>query len=166
MIDGPELLTRQHSPEHFDCGKPSLTEWLRRYALMNQGTGMTQTYVIHREYRVIGYYSVCPGSIARESAIPRMLRGIAGHRAIPIVLIARLAVDRNEHGSGLGAALLKDAFQRAVNAAEAIAGRAIVVHAIDDEAIRFYERFDFTSSPNDDGTLMILMKEVRVMLGP
>ena len=131
---------------------------------MNQGAGMTQTYVIHRENRVIGYYSLCPGSIARETAIPRMLRGIAGHREIPIILIARLAVDLSEHGTGLGAALLKDAFLRAANAANAIAGRAIVVHAIDDEAVRFYEHFDFTRSPNDDRTLMILMKDVRAML--
>lgn len=131
---------------------------------MNQGAGMTQTYVIHRDNRVIGYYSLCPGSIARETAIPRMLRGIAGHREIPIILIARLAVDLSEHGTGLGAALLKDAFLRGANAANAIAGHAIVVHAIDDEAVRFYEHFDFTRSPNDDRILMILMKDVRAML--
>ena len=126
---------------------------------------MTQTYVIHIDDRVIGYYSLCPGSIERESAVPRILKGIAGHAEIPIILLARLAIDVNEHGQGLGAALLKDAFQRAINAAVAIAGRAIVVHAIDEEAVRFYERFDFTPSPNDDRTLMILMKDVRAMLG-
>lgn len=126
---------------------------------------MTQTYVIHVDNRVIGYYSLCPGSIGRESAIPRMLRGIAGHTDIPVVLLARLAVDSNEHGKGLGPALLKDAFQRAVNAAVAIAGRAIVVHAIDDDAVRFYEHFNFSPSPHDGRTLMILMKDVKAMLG-
>lgn len=126
---------------------------------------MTQTYVIHIDNRIIGYYSLCPGSIERESVIPRILRGIAGYAEIPIILLARLAIDVNEHGKGLGASLLKDAFQRAINAAVAIAGRAIVVHAIDDDAVRFYEHFDFAPSPNDDRALMILMKDVRAMLG-
>lgn len=165
LIVGPEPLAKQHSVDLFDCGKPALTEWLRRYARMNQAAGMTQTYVIHTDNRVIGYYSLCPGSIERESVIPRILRGIGRHPEIPIVLLARLAIDRNEHGKGLGAALLKDAFRRAVNAAAAISGRAIVVHAIDDEAVRFYQRFDFEPSPNDDRTLMILMKDVRATLG-
>jgi GNAT superfamily N-acetyltransferase len=132
---------------------------------MNQGAGMTQTYVIHIDNRVIGYYSLCPGSIERKSAVPRIRKGIAGHAEIPIILLARLAVDSENQGKGLGPALLKDAFQRAVNAAVAIAGRAIVVHAIDDDAVRFYEHFDFSPSPNDDRTLMILMKDVKAMLG-
>ncbi|MDZ7643999.1 MAG: GNAT family N-acetyltransferase [Woeseiaceae bacterium] len=165
MIVGPEPLARHHSLDQFDCGKPALTDWLRRYARMNQGAGMTQTYVVHLDNRVIGYYSLCPGSIERQSAIPRILKGIAGHANIPIILLARLAIDVSEHGKGLGAALLKDAFQRAINAAAAIAGRAIIVHAIDDDAVRFYEHFDFAPSPNDDRTLMILMKDVRAMLG-
>ena len=164
MIIGPELLARHHSLDQFDCGKPALTDWLRRYARMNQSAGMTQTYVIHIDNRVIGYSSLCPGSIERKSVIPRILKGIAGHADIPIILLARLAIDSNEHGKGLGAALLKDAFQRAINAAVAIAGRTIVVHAIDDEAVRFYERFDFQPSPNDDHTLMTLMKDVRATL--
>lgn len=126
---------------------------------------MTQTYVVHIDNRVIGYYSLCPGSIERESVIPRILKGIAGHPDIPIIVLARLAIDVNEHGKGLGAALLKDAFQRAINASVAIAGRAIVVHAIDEDAVRFYEHFDFVPSPNNDRTLMILMKDVRAMLG-
>jgi predicted N-acetyltransferase YhbS len=87
------------------------------------------------------------------------------HAEIPIILLARLGVDSKEHGKGLGPALLKDAFQRAINAAVAIAGRAIVVHVIDDHAVRFYEHFDFSPSPNDDRTPMILMKDVRAMLG-
>lgn len=165
MIVGPEPLARHHSLDQFDCGKPALTDWLRRYARMNQGAGMTQTYVVHVDNRVIGYYSLCPGSIERKSAIPRILKGIAGHSDIPIILLARLAIDINEHGKGLGAAMLKDAFQRAINAAVAIAGRAIIVHAMDEDAVRFYEHFDFAPSPNDDRTLMILMKDVRAMLG-
>lgn len=164
MIVGPEPLARHHVLDQFDCGKPALTDWLRRYARMNPGGRMTQTYVIHVDNRVIGYYSLCPGSIQRESAIPRILQGITGHADIPIILLARLAIDVGEHGKGLGAALLKDAFHRAINAAVAIAGRAIVVHAIDDDAVRFYEQFDFEPSPNDDRTLMILMKDVRAML--
>ena len=132
---------------------------------MNQSAGMTRTYVIHVNNRVLGYDSLSPGSIERESVIPRILKGIAGHADIPIILLARLAIDVNERGKGLGAALLKDAFQRAVNAAVAIAGRAIIVHAIDDDAVHFYEHFNFSPSPNDDRTLMILMKDVRAMLG-
>jgi len=77
LIVGPEPLARHHVLDQFDCGKPALTDWLRRYARMNQGAGMTQTYVIHVDNRVIGYYSLCPGSIQRESAIPRILKGIS-----------------------------------------------------------------------------------------
>ncbi|MDZ7768562.1 MAG: hypothetical protein U5K38_05590 [Woeseiaceae bacterium] len=97
--------------DEFDCGKPALTEWLRRYARMNQGAGMSQTYVIHVDNRVIGY---CTPSVLedpeRASAIPRILKGIAGHAAIPIILLARLAVDSSAHGKRLGPALLKDDF--------------------------------------------------------
>ena len=163
MITGPELLAREHALDSFDCGKPALTLWLRQFARMNSGAGMTQTYVVHVDHRVIGYYSLCPGSIQRKSAIPRILKGIGKHEDIPVILLARLAVDRRHHGSGLGAALLKDALLRSISAADAIAGRAIVVHAIDDEAVSIYRRFDFEPSPNEDGTLMVLMKDLRGM---
>ena len=165
MIVGPELLTQEHSLESFDCGKPSLTDWLKRYAITNQAADAARTYVIHRDMRVIGYYSICPSSISRQIALPRIFKGLARYDEIPAILIARLALDETEHGQDLGAAILKYALLQAIEAADAIGGRAILVHAIDDDARRFYEHFEFELSPSADRTLMLLMKDARAIPG-
>lgn len=163
MISGPELLSQQHKLDLFDCGKPSLTDWLIKYGVMNQASDATRTYVIHRDMQVIGYYSLCPASIGREMALPRFLKGLARHDQVPAILIARLAVDITEQGTGLGAALLKYAILQAIEGADAIGGRAILVHAIDDAAEAFYQRFDFEPSPVAERTLMLLMKDARAI---
>lgn len=161
MITGPELLTREHSLTEFDCGKQSLTDWLQRFALQSQAGDSARTYVLHRDMRVIGYYSICPASISREATLTRILTGLGRYDSVPAILIARLALDRKEHGQKLGAALLKYALLQAIEGANAIGGRAILVHALDDEAQSFYEYFGFESSPVADRTLMLLMKDAR-----
>lgn len=159
-----ELLTSNHDVAEFDCGKhPSLTLWLKRFAHMNQASGDSRTYVVHRELTVIGYYSLAPGSISRREATIRASK--SAPEPIPIVLLARLAVDKREQGQGLGSALLKDALQRAYAGAEIIGGRAILVHAIDAEAAAFYRKYGFESCPGLDLHLMLLMKDVRASLG-
>jgi GNAT superfamily N-acetyltransferase len=164
LITGPELLTREHILTDFDCGKQSLTDWLQRYALQNQAGDSARTYVLHKDMRVIGYYSICPSSISRDASLIRVIRGLGRHDKVPAILIARLALDRNEHGQQLGAALLKYALLQAIEGADAIGGRVILVHALDDEAQSFYEHFGFESSPVADRTLMLLMKDARASM--
>lgn len=156
-----EPLSRTHDLAHFDCGThESLNLWLRKYALQNQANDSARTYVVHRANIVVGYYSIAAGSIARESATPRSAQGLAQH-PVPIALLGRLAVHREEQGLGLGRALLKDALIRLERAADILGIRAVLVHAIDREAKAFYEKLDFESCPGDELHLMLLMKDLR-----
>lgn len=159
-----ELLGADHDLTHFDCGKhSSLNDWLKRLARMNQASGDTRTYVVHRKYEVVGYYSLAPGSILKREATARASKAVP--EPIPIVLLARLAVHREEQGRGLGPALLKDALHRAYAGAEIIGGRAILVHAIDADAAAFYRHYGFERCPGLDLHLMLLMKDLRLNLG-
>ena len=159
-----ELLRSDHNLDEFDCGKhASLTRWLKRLARMNQASGDTRTYVVHLELAVVGYYSLAPGSISRKEAIPRASK--SAPEPIPIVLLARLAVDKREQGQGIGPALLKDALKRAYAGAEIIGGRAVLVHAIDTDAAAFYRKYGFETCPGLKLHLMMLMKDLRVTFG-
>jgi GNAT superfamily N-acetyltransferase len=163
-LSGVELLGSDHRLDEFDCGKhASLTRWLKRLARMNQASGDSRTYVVHRELAVVGYYSLAPGSISRNEAIPRASKSAPD--PIPIVLLARLAVDKREQGQGIGPALLKDALKRAYAGAEIIGGRAILVHAMDTDAAAFYRKYGFESCPGLELHLMMLMKDLRVTFG-
>jgi GNAT superfamily N-acetyltransferase len=112
------------------------------------------------EQTVIGYYSLAVGSVEYEQASERVMKGLA-HHAIPIMLLARLAVDSHWQSKGFGAALLKDAMLRTLHAADIAGIRAFVVHAKDDVAKGFYEHFDFLPSPSDPLHLFLLLKDVR-----
>jgi GNAT superfamily N-acetyltransferase len=158
-----EKLAKSHDVSSFDCGKPSLNDWLRRFALTNQQIDSARTYVVHRAGKVVGYYSLSAGSARKEDSPARIAKGLANH-PIGVILLALLAVDRNEHGAGLGRALLIDALTRALTAANAVGARAILVHAIDDEAAAFYKKFGFEPSPLDPKQLMLLMKDLRATL--
>jgi predicted N-acetyltransferase YhbS len=118
---------------------------------------------LHRAGRVVGYYSLSAGSVRKEESPARIAKGLAKH-PIGVILLARLAVDRSEHGAGLGKTLLLDALTRGLTAAEAIGARAILVHAIDDEAANFYKKFGFEPSPLDPKQLLLLMKDLRATL--
>jgi predicted N-acetyltransferase YhbS len=157
---GPEKLVQHHLLEEFACGVESLDHWLKRFARSNQQSDLTTTYVAHRNNRVVGYYSLTAGSVNRQDATLRVAKGAPNH-PIGVVLLARLAVDESEKGAGLGRALLKDALMRSVAAADTIAVRAVLVHALNEEARRFYLRFDFEPSPVHPLHLMLLMKDIR-----
>ncbi len=164
FLSAVELLGSSHDTSEFDCGKHnSLNEWLKRLAGMNQASGDTRTYVVHRESKVVGYYSLAPGSISRKEATLRASKSAPD--PIPVVLLARLAVDKHEQGQGLGPALLKDALLRAYSGGEIIGGRAVLVHAIDEAAAAFYRRYGFESCPGLELHLMLLMKDLRASLG-
>lgn len=120
-------------------------------------------YVVPIEERVVGYYALSAASVEQDDAPTRVRKGLARH-PIPVILLARLAVDQSEQGRGLGAALLKDALQRAGSAAGEIGARAVLVHAKDEEAKAFYEHFDFEPSPSDPLHLFLLMKDLLASL--
>jgi GNAT superfamily N-acetyltransferase len=159
-LTGPEKLSKIHQLDAFSCGVESLDGWLKRFAWINQQSDLTTTYVVHRAAHVVGYYSLTAGSMSREDAIARVAKGTPNH-PIGVVVLARLAVDVSEQGSGLGRALLKDALQRAASAADIIAVRAVLVHALNDDARRFYMQFDFEPSPVQPLHLMLLMKDIH-----
>jgi GNAT superfamily N-acetyltransferase len=153
-------LHRSLALDSFDCGVASLNNFLKQYALTSQGSGGSQTYVAVVEDVVVGYYSLAAGEVAHETAPSRVAKGMARH-PIPVMLLARLATDITWQGRGLGAALLADAMRRTLQAAEIAGIRALVVHAKDEKARRFYEHFDFDASPKDPLHLSILIKEIR-----
>ena len=159
-----ETISESHDLSGFDCGThPSLNDWLRRFALTNQKNESARTYVVHRNGSVVGYYSISAGSVTVGESSARMAKGLARH-PIPVILLARLAVDKREAGKGLGKALLRDALSRIARAADIVGARAVLVHAIDDQARKFYEHFDFESSPIHELQLMLLMKDLRKAL--
>lgn len=160
-----EAISPQHDLSHFDCGThESLNDWLRRFALTNQRNETARTYVVHRNQIVVGYYSISAGSVSAEEAPGRITKGLARH-PVPVILLARLAVDKDEKGAGLGKALLKDALLRIAGAADIVGARAVLVHAIDQSAKNFYLHFNFEPSPVHEMQLMLLMKDLRRALG-
>jgi GNAT superfamily N-acetyltransferase len=158
-------LLRSHVLDRFDCGAAPLNNFLKQYALTNQSAGGAQTYVAVIGDVVVGYYSLATGQVTHEEAPPRVAKGMPRH-PIPVMLLARLATDVTWQGRGLGAALLADAMRRTLQAADIAGIRALVVHAKDEKARRFYEHFDFDVSPKDPLHLFILVKEIRRQNAP
>jgi GNAT superfamily N-acetyltransferase len=164
-LSGPEPLGEAHETSLFDCRKPPLNEFLQKYALLAQRANTARSYVALRGIRAVGYYSLTSASIETGSAAGRITKGTGRYLVVPATLLARLAVDRSEAGRGLGKALLKDAFVRFLRAQEIVASRVLLVHAIDDDARQFYERFGFEASPVDKYHLYLLTKDIKKTLG-
>jgi GNAT superfamily N-acetyltransferase len=162
----PALITAEHQAESFDCGNEALNHYLRRFALTNTASGTSRTYVtLHSEELVVaGYYSLAAGSVEKATVPERVAKGVPNH-PIPVVLLARLAVDRRFQGQGIGKALLRDALMRSLAAAKVVGVRAILVHAKDDQAARYYSHFGFVPSPTDPLHLLLLIKDLRRTLG-
>jgi GNAT superfamily N-acetyltransferase len=158
-----EKLRRDHPVEGLDCGREELNRYLVRYAWQNQQAGAAQTYVGIAGETIVGYHTLAVGQVILEDAADRLKKGLARH-PIPIMLLARLATDRRWQGRGVGKALLQDAMQRTLQAADIAGIRALAVHAKEEEARRFYEHFDFVPSPADPMHLFVLLKDVRRVL--
>ena len=156
-------LNTEDITDSFDCGLEELNRFLKRFALPNQAANAAQTYVTSRENRVVGYYSLVVGSVQPEESPEPTLKGLARH-PVPVMILARLAVDRSEQRTGIGRALLKDGLLRSAQAADIVGIRALVVHAKDEEARRWYEQFDFEASPTDPLHLFLLMKDLKKLL--
>jgi GNAT superfamily N-acetyltransferase len=155
-----EKLHPHHVIDAFDCGNRDLNRFLHKYALPNQGSGASTTYVGLADHTVIGFYSLAVGSVEYEQALERATKGLA-HHPIPVMLLARLGVDHQWHAKGVGAGLLKDAMLRTLQAADIVGIRALLVHAKDPQAKGFYQHFDFVPSPSDPLHLLMLLKDVR-----
>lgn len=158
-LNPPEALNRKHDRAAFDCGVVPLNEYLQKYAWQNQRKNSARTYVATRGNRIVGYYSLAFGSITPDEATPAISAGL-GRYPIPVVLLARLAVDTGEKGQGLGTGLLRDALRRALQASEIAGLRAVLVHAKDDAAKAFYEKFDFEPSPLNEYHLLLPVSEI------
>ena len=163
-LSSVESLDARHDSTTFDSGKEELDDWLRRFVLSSHRAGSARVYIVHRNNRIVGYYALAAASVEPADVPTRISKGL-GRNPIPVILLARLAVNRDEQGQRLGAALLRDALLRALSAADKIGARAVLVHAKDDEAREFYEHFGFEASPSDPLHLLILMKDLRRMLG-
>ena len=146
----------------FNSGETSLDSYLRGRALANHLEGASRTFVTCRDGRVVGFYSLAAASVERESTPGRVRRNMPD--PIPAILLSRLAIDRAEQGRGLGKHLLREAIVRSVRAAELIGVRALLVHAVSDEARSFYERFDFEPSTTDEMHLLLLIKDARALI--
>ncbi|MBA2460704.1 MAG: GNAT family N-acetyltransferase [Actinobacteria bacterium] len=163
---GSEPLGKHHRLDHFDCGEPALDDWLKRHALGAQASDSTRVFVTTLEdsETVVGYYALAAAQVAPEEATPRALKGQPRARPVSAILLARLAVDREHQGAGLGRSLLQDVLLRCVEAAEAIGARVLLVHAKHDAAKAWYTQFGFEESPTDSLHLLMLLKDVRAFL--
>jgi GNAT superfamily N-acetyltransferase len=156
----PQSLDTNHRLEKFDCGNVSLTDWLLRYARQAQASGSAKTFVACDGSRVAGYFSLTVGQIDTLEAPERIRRGM-GQYPIPLVILARLAVDREYQNRGLGFSLLQDAIRRTIAIAEHAGIRALLTHPIDPNAEAFYRRFGFESTPTHAKQLILLLKDAR-----
>jgi GNAT superfamily N-acetyltransferase len=155
-----EKLRRDHAVDAFDCGEEPLNQFLARYAWQSQQSGASHTYLGVSGEAVVGFYSLAVGEVAHAAASDRLRKGMPRH-PIPLMILARLAIDRNWQGRGLGAGLLKDALLRTEQAADIAGIRAMAVHAKNDQAAAFYARFGFEPSPTDARHMFLLMKDIR-----
>jgi GNAT superfamily N-acetyltransferase len=162
----PEPLADHHGVEDFNSGEASLDDWLRRRARANQISGASRTYVICEQQRAIAYYALASGAITVASATGRFRRNMPD--PIPVAVLTRLAVDHavdgDRQGKGLGRALFRNAAGRVANAADTIGIRGIVVHAISEDARKFYLALGFDASLEEPMTLTVTMPDVRAAL--
>ena len=147
----------------FDCGQAALNQFLQRYALVNQKANSAQTYVCCQGDVVVGFYSLVVGSADPQTAPSRVMKGLARH-PVPVMILARLAVDKEHQRKSLGKALLKDALLRTAQAADIAGIRSLLVHAKDDVARRWYESWEFEPSQTDPYHLFLMLKDLKSLL--
>lgn len=153
-VSAPLPLTGEHDCADFDSGESLLDDWLKRRALANQSSGASRTFVVvDAGQRVIGYYALAAGAVSHRASTGSIRRNMPD--PVPVMVLARLAVDRSAQGKQLGGALLKDAVLRALSVAENAGVRALLVHAMHQGAKAFYLHYGFEESPADPMTLML-----------
>lgn len=156
-LNAPAPLTADHRVADFDCGEASLNDWLKRRALANQSSGTSRTFVAaDTDGRVWGYYALAAGAVSHELAVGAVRRNMPD--PLPVLVLGRLAVDRQAQGLKLGAGLLQDAVKRACTVARHAGMRALLVHALDARAAAFYAYYGFLASPVQPGVLMLRLE--------
>lgn len=154
VISAPETLALGHDFADFDCGEPALNDWLKRRALANQASGASRTFVVtDGKRRVLGFYALAAGAVTHQDATGSVRRNMP--EPVPVLVLARLAVDVSAQGVKIGAALLQDAVRRSAMVAQHTGVRALLVHALNDSAKKFYAYYGFSASPTHAMTLMM-----------
>ena len=160
-ITAPAPLTSEHEVQEFRCGKPALDDWLRYRAIKAEGHS-ARTYVTCVGQTVVGYYCFAVGAVRRDEMPKRLRRNMPD--VVPLTVLGRLAVDQRFHGLNIGKGMLRDGISRALHASKVIGSRAILVHAIDEDAIGFYAQFGFVQFPGGSQTLFLPMETVEQIL--
>ena len=160
QLSEPAPLASAHELDEFECGEPVLDEWLKRRAMANQLSGATRTFVVaDQDRRVYGYYAMAAGAVSHKLVSSAVRRNMPD--PIPVMVLARLAVDTRAQGIKLGASMLRDAVNRAVAVSENAGVRALLVHALHDRAKQFFEHYGFQVSPTHPMTLMLRLNIAR-----
>lgn len=160
QLNAPQPLAAAHLLNAFECGEAALDEWLKRCAMTNQLSGASRTFVVaDHEGRVYGYYAMAAGAVIHQMATSSVRRNMPD--PIPVMVLARLAVDHRAQGIKLGASLLQDAVNRAVVVSQNTGVRALLVHALNERAKAFYEHYGFQESPQHPMTLMLRLTTVK-----
>jgi ribosomal protein S18 acetylase RimI-like enzyme len=159
LLSAPAPLTATHDISGFSCGEIALDEWLRFRALKNEASGATRTYVVCLGNEVVGYYSLAVGSIEHQFAPGNIRRNMP--RPIPVMILARLAVDCRHGGRNIGTGMVRDALLRTLQAADIAGIRALLVHALNEKAAAFYRKCGFAPSPFDPLVLLLALEYVR-----
>ena len=160
LLDAPQPLAAHHTLTEFDCGQAALNTWLQRRAMANQSSGASRSFVVaDPEHRVFGYYAIAAGAVSHADATTTTRRNMPD--PVPVMVLARLAVDVRTQGLKLGAGLLQDAVRRVLVVSENAGVRALLVHAIDERAKQFYEHYGFQVSPLHPMTLMLRLANAR-----
>lgn len=161
LLSAPQPLTGAHLLDCFACGESILDEWLRRRALANQLSGASRTFVVvNGDDRVLGYYSLAAGAIARHEETRDFSRNMPD--PVPVMVLGRLAVDRHVQDMQMGAAMLQDASRRVLTVSQNAGVRALLVHALHDRARQFYEHYGLQPSPVNPMTLTLRLPTAKV----
>mgnify|MGYP001626213103 CR=1 FL=1 len=161
ILSAPQPLTATHLLNDFECGEPALNDWLKRRAITNQLSGASRTFVVaDEEKRVWGFYAMAAGAVTHQMATSLVRRNMPD--PIPVMVLGRLAVDRRAQGMKLGAAMLQDAVNRAITVSHNTGVRALLVHALHEQAKQFYEHYGFQVSPQHPLTLMLRLNPIKV----
>ncbi len=158
MISAPQPLAGHHQLADFDCGEASLDDWLKRRAAKNQANGSSRTYVVCERDEVVGYYCLAAGAIGHADAPAAMKRNRPD--PVPVLMLGRLAIHKDHHQKGIGTALLNDAIRRAIEAANIAGVTALLVHALSEQAKRFYLSRGFIESPVKPMTSCLMLATV------
>jgi len=160
-LSPPSAITSAHDLAQFHCGIDALDDWLRFRALKNEGRS-SRTYIVSQERTAVGYYCLSTGAEKLASVPSKLKRN--SPEPVPLILLGRLAVDLNHQGKGVGAGLLKDALQRVAQISQVVGSRAVIVHAIDQNAMAFYIKYGFIEFPNGSQTMFLPIETIAVAI--